>query len=136
MPVTDFEKPVLLTLFLLAGIAAVALLGAAGPGSLGAAPAQAQVLPPPEPLVAPGIAVFFTDPTSETFGDGPETALLEAIDAARARVDVAAYDLDLWGMREALIAAHRRGVTVRMVVEADSLDRPEIKAGTLARASP
>jgi phosphatidylserine/phosphatidylglycerophosphate/cardiolipin synthase-like enzyme len=30
-------------------------------------------------------------------------------------------------MREALIAAHRRGVTVRMVVEADSLDRPEIK---------
>jgi phosphatidylserine/phosphatidylglycerophosphate/cardiolipin synthase-like enzyme len=39
---------------------------------------------------------------------------------------VAAYSLDLWGLRDALINAHRRGVAVRMVMESDNLDAPEV----------
>ena len=124
----DRRKPILLILFLLACTLTIAVLGASGPGSLGVVPVRAQALSPPEPLVGPGIAVFFTDPNLESFRGGPETEMLRAIDSARARLDVAAYDLDLWGMRDALIAAHRRGVVVRMVVEADSLDRLEIQA--------
>ncbi len=124
----DSRKPLLLTFFLLAGMLAVAVLGASGPGSLGVVPVRAQIPAPAPPLVGPGIAVFFTDQSLDGFRGGPETEMLRAIDAARARLDVAAYDRDLWGMRDALIAAHRRGVAVRMVVEADSLDRPEIQA--------
>ncbi|HUF37495.1 MAG TPA: phospholipase D-like domain-containing protein, partial [Anaerolineales bacterium] len=123
----DRRKPLILVLLLLGGLLTVATIGVAGPGDLGIAPVRAQAAPPPAPLVGPGIAVFFTDPTLDAYRGGPETGMLQAIDAARASLDVAAYDLNLWGLRDALIAAHRRGVKVRMVVEADALDRPEVQ---------
>jgi phosphatidylserine/phosphatidylglycerophosphate/cardiolipin synthase-like enzyme len=80
--------------------------------------------------------LYFTNPASllspqGTGGvDGP---LVEAIDAARLSIDVAAYSLSLNSVRNALIRAHDRGVTVRMVMESSNMDRsdPEllIKAG-------
>jgi phosphatidylserine/phosphatidylglycerophosphate/cardiolipin synthase-like enzyme len=40
---------------------------------------------------------------------------------------VAAYNLNLWSIRNALLDAWRRGVQVRMVVESDNLDGDEIQ---------
>lgn len=72
--------------------------------------------------------LYFTDPTSPiasqaTGGlDGP---LVAAIDAARLSIDVAAYSLSLNSIRNALIRAHQRGVTVRMVMETGNMDRSD-----------
>ncbi len=76
------------------------------------------------------ITVSFTDPnspTTETYRGGPDVPLARAIDGAQLSVDVAVYDLNLWSIRDALIAAHRRGVTVRVVTESDNLDEAEIQ---------
>jgi phosphatidylserine/phosphatidylglycerophosphate/cardiolipin synthase-like enzyme len=75
--------------------------------------------------------VYFTDPnspTADTYRSGPDAPLANAIREARLRVDIAAYNLNLWSIRDALIAVHERGVEVRMVVESDNLDEPEIQA--------
>ncbi len=75
-------------------------------------------------------SVYFTDPESpmaESYRGGPDVALARAIEQARLSVDVAAYDLNLWSIRDALIAAHRRGVAVRLVTESDNLDEQEIQ---------
>lgn len=58
---------------------------------------------------------------------GPDSHLAAAIDAARLSVEVAVYELDLWSVRDALIAAHRRGVSVRMVTDSDNIDTGEIQ---------
>jgi phosphatidylserine/phosphatidylglycerophosphate/cardiolipin synthase-like enzyme len=79
----------------------------------------------------PWFELYFTNPASPlspqgTGGvDGP---LVEAIDAARLSIDVAAYSLSLNSVRNALLRAHDRGVTVRMVMESGNMDRsdPEI----------
>jgi phosphatidylserine/phosphatidylglycerophosphate/cardiolipin synthase-like enzyme len=73
------------------------------------------------------VSVFFTAPSSDSFSGGPDRQLVAALDQARSQVDAALYDLDLWSIRNALIRAHQRGVQVRMVVEEDSLYRPEIQ---------
>jgi phosphatidylserine/phosphatidylglycerophosphate/cardiolipin synthase-like enzyme len=75
-------------------------------------------------------AVYFTNPTSPqaaSYQGGPDEALALAIDQARLSVDVAAHQLNLWSIRDALMAAHRRGVKVRLVVESDYLDEREIQ---------
>lgn len=75
--------------------------------------------------------LYFTDPDSplasqETGGvDGP---LVAAIDAARLSVDAAIYSLSLDTIRDALIRAHQRGVTVRVVMESDNSDRADPRA--------
>ncbi len=87
------------------------------------------------PVQTPGATekwytVYFTAPDtpgSRTLRGGPDATLAQAIDQARLSVDIAAYDLDLWSMRDALIAAHRRGVAVRVVTESDNIDVPEIQ---------
>ncbi len=69
--------------------------------------------------------LYFTDPTdpaSEQFSGGPDEPLVDAIDAARLAVDAALYSLSLRSVRQALIRAHRRGVTVRVVMESDNMD--------------
>lgn len=72
--------------------------------------------------------LYFTNPTSPlslqgTGGvDGP---LVDAIDAARLSVDVAAYSLSLNSVRNALIRAHDRGATVRVVMESTNMDRSD-----------
>lgn len=75
--------------------------------------------------------LYFTNPDSPlspqgTGGvDGP---LVEAIDAARLSVDVAAYSISLNSVRYALINAHDRGVTVRVVMESENMDRSDVQA--------
>lgn len=76
----------------------------------------------------PWFELYFTDPTSPlspqgTGGlDGP---LVKAIDAARLSIDVAAYSLGLNSVRYALLRAHDRGVTVRIVMESTNMDRSD-----------
>jgi len=75
--------------------------------------------------------LYFTDPvnpfSSQATGgvDGP---LVEAIDSARLSIDVAAYSISLNSVRFALINAHKRGVTVRMVMESTNMDRSDPQA--------
>jgi len=72
--------------------------------------------------------LYFTNPSSPlspqgTGGvDGP---IVEAIDAARLSIDVAAYSLSLNSVRAALIHAHERGTTVRVVMESSNMDRSD-----------
>jgi phosphatidylserine/phosphatidylglycerophosphate/cardiolipin synthase-like enzyme len=76
----------------------------------------------------PWYELYFTDPASPlspqgTGGvDGP---VVEAIDAARLSIDVATYSLSLNSVRNALLRAHKRGVTVRVVMESSNMDRSD-----------
>ncbi len=73
--------------------------------------------------------MFFTTPdhpSASTLRDGPDANLASAIDSAKYSVDMAIYALDLWSIRDALLSAHRRGIEVRLVVEQDRRDEPEI----------
>lgn len=79
---------------------------------------------------AAGVQVYFSrpdDPASESLRGGPDARLAEAIEQARLSVDVAVLNLNLWSLRDALIAAHRRGVTVRLVTDSDYLDSQEVQ---------
>ncbi len=75
------------------------------------------------------LEIYFTDPTASTakdFEGGPDEVLAAAIDKARLAVDMAAYSLNLWSIRDALIHAHQRGVNVRLVMESDNMDTQEV----------
>ena len=72
--------------------------------------------------------LYFTDPANPVSRQGTggvDGPLVEAIDAARLSIDVAAYSLTLNSVRNALIRAHNRGVTVRMVMESTNMDRSD-----------
>jgi phosphatidylserine/phosphatidylglycerophosphate/cardiolipin synthase-like enzyme len=74
--------------------------------------------------------IYFTNPlatNARSYRGGPDAQLAKAIEAARVSVDVAIYDLNLWSLRDALLKAHRSGLTVRVVTESDNLDEPEIQ---------
>lgn len=76
------------------------------------------------------IRVYFTDPNgpgANTHENGPDTALVEAIDSARLTVDVAIYSLNLWSITDALLRAKHRGLTVRMVMESDNMGNQEVQ---------
>jgi phosphatidylserine/phosphatidylglycerophosphate/cardiolipin synthase-like enzyme len=80
-------------------------------------------------------AVYFTDPSgpsSKSLRGGPDKYLADAIDEARVSVDVAVLQLNLWSIRDALLAAHKRGVQVRVVTDSDYMDEKEI--GQLSQA--
>jgi len=75
-------------------------------------------------------SVYFTQPTSSkgsSLRGGPDRSLADAIRLAHASVDVAVQQLNLWSIRDALLEAHRDGVKVRLVVESDYRDCPEIR---------
>lgn len=81
------------------------------------------------------IGVYFTNPegaSASTLSGGPDAKLAAAIDGATQSVDVAAQEIDLWSIRDALIEAHDRGIQVRVVTETDYAANPEIQALTLA----
>jgi phosphatidylserine/phosphatidylglycerophosphate/cardiolipin synthase-like enzyme len=76
------------------------------------------------------LQIYFTDPTSAHAADyegGPDEVLSAALDQARLSVDVAAYSLNLWSIRDALIHAYQRGVVVRMVMESDNMGNQEVQ---------
>lgn len=75
-------------------------------------------------------SLYFSDPDSPTAGSfrgGPDAALAQAIREARLSVDAAIYHLNLWSIRDALIAAHQSGVKVRVVMESDNMDEVEVQ---------
>ncbi len=75
-----------------------------------------------------GYQVYFTDPEnsfSSQLDGGVDGPLVEAINSARQSVDVATYSLSLNSVRNALIAAHQRGVAVRVVMESENMDRSD-----------
>jgi phosphatidylserine/phosphatidylglycerophosphate/cardiolipin synthase-like enzyme len=70
--------------------------------------------------------VYFTDPLSPSAKmerGGPDERLAAAIDEARLSVDLAVYSMSAESIRDALIRAHRRGVTVRIVMESTNMER-------------
>jgi phosphatidylserine/phosphatidylglycerophosphate/cardiolipin synthase-like enzyme len=70
--------------------------------------------------------IYFTDPFHRFAGTkegGIDIPLVAAIDQARLSLDVAAYSMSLVSVRNALVRAHRRGVTVRIVMESDNMER-------------
>ena len=76
------------------------------------------------------IEVFFSapdDPASRTQRGGPDADLAASIRSARRSVDIAAYNLDLWSVRDALLEAFDAGVTVRFVVEDSHLEEAEVQ---------
>ncbi len=81
-------------------------------------------------LRGPWFELYVTNPDSPlspqgTGGiDGP---LVEAVDAARLSIDVAAYSITLNSVRNALLRAHDRGVTVRMVMESTNMDSSDVQ---------
>jgi phosphatidylserine/phosphatidylglycerophosphate/cardiolipin synthase-like enzyme len=73
--------------------------------------------------------IFFTDNIAAT---GPtltitvmEQELLDRLNAAASSIDVAIYSLSRISVRDALIAAHSRGVTVRVVADDDAYAEAE-----------
>ena len=68
------------------------------------------------------LRVFFSDPLTGR-GRGPDDELEEAINRAQRTVDVAIYNISLENIAGALIAAHARGVQVRMVMESEAMNR-------------
>src|SRR6266508_3699388 len=72
--------------------------------------------------------LYFTNPVSPISSQGTggvDGPLVEAIDAARLSIDVAAYSISLNSVRNALIRAHDRGATVRVVMESTNMDRSD-----------
>jgi len=79
--------------------------------------------------------VYFTNPGTEK---GDETdiamddALIALIDGAKETIDLSIYDLDHPEIVDSLVAAHERGITVRMVGDADESDTHGYEALELA----
>ena len=70
--------------------------------------------------------IYFTNPLSPSAKmerGGPDERLAAAIDEARLSVDLAVYSMSAESVRDALIRAHRRGVTVRIVMESTNMER-------------
>ncbi len=80
-------------------------------------------------------SLYFTNPggaSASTLRGGPDAMLATAMDAAAISIDVAAQEIDLWSIRDALIRAHERGIQVRVVTESDYASNPEMQALALA----
>ena len=76
------------------------------------------------------LQVAFTnpaDPHASQYEGGPDGLLAAAINSAHFSVDMAAYSLNLWSIRQALIHAHQHGVVVRLVMESTNMDNQEIQ---------
>lgn len=68
-----------------------------------------------------GWQLYFTEPHSKAeradYRGGIDSALARAIDKTRASLDIAVFDLDNSTIADAILAAHRRGVAVRIVTD-------------------
>lgn len=98
-------------------------------------PAETAVASPRPQSGAGQVQVFFTRPEDSgpiEFGEGLDRRVANDIADARRTVDAALYDLNLTTIRDALIEAHRRGVQVRVVIEADNRLQTEIADLTAA----
>lgn len=78
---------------------------------------------PAAPVVEADASLEVAFTQSATGSTGMDLRLAQAIDNATSTVDVAAYDLDVRAVTDALVRAHQRGVTVRLVIEGDAQGR-------------
>lgn len=80
--------------------------------------------PAPEEASADWIRLYFTQPELTARLDDPTGGIPDQIAAsiaeARATVDIAVYEFNLRPLAEAVLAAHARGVRVRVVTDTDS----------------
>lgn len=89
--------------------------------------------PAPREVSGGSIQVFFTTPWL-VYPDVPEQrtpppfeqTLIADIDAAQASVDVATFDYNLMSVAEALVRAQQRGVRVRLALDRENLEKPEM----------
>ncbi len=136
----------ILSLFLLLAPACDARPTADAPQPAPVSPAAVTAETPPDDLVLTPVelrigygaesdwmGVYFTDPFSPYVNareGGPDSRLAAAIDGARQSVDVAIYSFNLWSIRDALLRAHKRGVTVRIVIDdADAREGAPVRLG-------
>lgn len=87
-------------------------------------------LAPNGPVVVSPVGVwlvpYFTAPETGLRQGGVDEAVIADINAARHQVDVASFDYNLSSINQALIAAHQRGVLVRLVLDDGNLDDEEM----------
>jgi len=73
--------------------------------------------------IGDGWQLYFTEPDAsadrERYQGGIETALVEAIDNARESLDIAVFELNSAPIFRAILAAHQRGVALRIVADDD-----------------
>lgn len=84
-----------------------------------------------EAVATDWVTIYFTNPRSPGDDSSPYTGgidrdLVALIDAAQERVDVAAYDLDLETVTDALVRARERGVQVRLVTDGTHADEEPV----------
>lgn len=109
----------------LVGILTGTLTPTPTPPPLAVSPTPALVTPPPggTPIANADASVYvlFSAPTGSrdpaTYRDGPDTIVAADIAAATRTVDVAAFELNSPAIASALLAAHQRGVRVRIVTD-------------------
>ena len=77
----------------------------------------------PKPTTEVAWEVYFSEVSAMGSSYSLERRLVDKLGAATARVDAALYDLDAAPVADALIAAHNRGVQVRVVTEADNIEQ-------------
>ena len=91
--------------------------------------------PQPQPTVFPAagdaaIQVFFTRPQAPDVPgrrtDGVDKYVIADIENAATSIDIAAYDINLQSVTDALLAASLRGVQVRVVTDSDNLARSPV----------
>jgi phosphatidylserine/phosphatidylglycerophosphate/cardiolipin synthase-like enzyme len=106
----------------------------------GGAPSNQPALATPAPAGAGGagdMQVFFTT-TSLVYPDvrnrRPVSPLLQTviadIDGAQKSVDLATFDFDIPEVTDALIRAKQRGAAVRLIVDSENLETPEVSKET------
>jgi phosphatidylserine/phosphatidylglycerophosphate/cardiolipin synthase-like enzyme len=105
----------------------------------GGVPLEQPALATPAPAGA-GVGdtrIFFTTPSlvyPDVRNQRSPSPLLQAviadIDAARKSVDLAAFDLDIPEVTDALIRAKQRGLAVRVIVDSENLETPEVSEET------
>ena len=88
--------------------------------------------PPVEETAVSGAdwySVYFTKPDAQRTGQAEraDEVLAYAILDARQSVDLAAYDIGLQSMADALITASSRGLRVRVVTDSNNLDREPVE---------
>lgn len=107
-------------------------------GILHMGPSEVQRTPAPTPAaVVDPIQLHFTMPgySGDTTAHHGGLDEILAADIARAHtsVDVAAYEFELNTVAEALVAAHRQGVQVRLVTDTDNVDESAVRRLKRAR---
>lgn len=92
--------------------------------------------PSPAPVQSMGaMQVFFTTPWL-IYPDVPEQRspppfeqnLIADIDAAQTSIDVATFEYDLLSIADALVRAQQRGVQVRLALDTEGLEKPDMEA--------